>query len=975
LSGQRNSQAQSEKYRTQSVKFGAGNLERVIFHSALRVSRFTLFLTVITLLFAAAGCHLGDSSFFPRGKKVTSDPFNVPDANATQSPKKTTTDSASGVSAPADWLQSEDAPSAADWLSGRAKQASLPNSNESSFAQNELSHEPNESPHNQTLPITREPTQKSNEIQQVSYLSESPNLTAERPQNNLAPLLQDRWIFNLELERYRKGETAQTDSFWRWRHRGIEEILILPTEYQPNYQSLLRHENAIVRANAVIILARSGDEQVGQSLVNAIHDASLSSAMRCAAAEAFGSLKTTPPETLIQLSDVYAEYIDEKGRRKPGVPLLSIELLYAIAAKKPLSQEPCFVRPLESRDPKVRLAAISIWRDHAPKFNSTANEQLPQTSATTLPDCIPNLCGDSNAAIQEAAMLTVAAWRSPEALSRLDLGLRNPMVSVRLAAIRGLGMLQTTDAVTLLQPALQDQSPAIRAETVRAFRQAGLREQALTMRDDPAWEVRKAVAESLAEMENPKTAAIARKYLNDVSPAVQIAALESLRRWRGETSAPLFLETMNSNILNTRILAAELLAKYWKPAESFSPNDRTQTREAKYQELVRQFQQDVQSGRLRAENLLPKEDNFRQSANPPQSAAIANFADFPRVRDLLTQFQQPVASRQHEETIRQLNEIGRPLVPMLEYAVFTEGRELPNELLTEVLPAIEPMFAITAKLNSPNTALRRSAITELLAQTRYADVSPLLYSQLTNDVMREKDEIVLLRLWDFVDRQAEKLAKTDAEWQGMSSDIPTQTQQLQQMPSQQSKTFRPLEKALTTNSLACASPELHRRACLHVKDYGQADDIAALLNEICHPATAVSRAALQALTAIGGADCAANVKPLLTHQQPLVVMDAAFALDQWNDPSGLNTLERLAVSGDKTTKLAIAQGIRKRRRQKFVPLLIQLLDETGTIRQEALDALPILVGKDVVPPQELAYYSVQERVELWKKWNAECDVL
>jgi len=232
----------------------------------------------------------------------------------------------------------------------------------------------------------------------------------------------------------------------------------------------------------------------------------------------------------------------------------------------------------------------------------------------------------------------------------------------------------------------------------------------------------------------------------------------------------------------------------------------------------------------------------------------------------------------------------------------------------------------------------------------------------------------LLRLWDFADRQAEKLAKSDAEWENakrVSTTARSQEQTSREQFSREQISFRPMEKVLATISFAHTSPELHRRACLHIKDYGQQDDVAALLTEIHNPTTAVTRAALQALAKIGDANCAANVKPLLTHQQPLVVMDAAFALDQWNEPAGLDTLERLAASGDKTTKLAIAQGIRKTQRKKFVPILIRLLDESGTIRQESLDALPLIVGRDIVPPQELAYYTVQERVELWKKWNGE----
>ena len=52
---------------------------------------------------------------------------------------------------------------------------------------------------------------------------------------------------------------------------------------------------------------------------------------------------------------------------------------------------------------------------------------------------------------------------------------------------------------------------------------------------------------------------------------------------------------------------------------------------------------------------------------------------------------------------------------------------------------------------------------------------------------------------------------------------------------------------------------------------------------------------------------------------------------------------------------------------RYIPLLVHLLDESGAIRQEALDTLPLAAGRDVVPPQEVAYYTTQERIELWKQ--------
>ncbi|MCL2118438.1 MAG: HEAT repeat domain-containing protein [Planctomycetaceae bacterium] len=800
------------------------------------------------------------------------------------------------------------------------------------------------------------------------------------------PLEQDRWVANLELERYRDGKTDQPpESPWRWRHRGLEEIRILPPEHQPDWQALLRHENPLVRGNAMITLARAGDTRTGDALVALANDVSRSLAMRCAAVEALASLPTTTPDTLLVLSDTYCDYTDANGNRKGGVPELAIEVLYALAARMPMSNEPCFMRPLESRDAKVRLAAVCVWRDNPPQ----------QQGQVFLPDCLVRYCGDPNTAIQEAALIAVARWRHPQAMICLDMGLRNPRASTRIAAIRGLGILQTDEAIVLLGSLTNDPSSAIRAEVVTAFGQVGLHDKVYPMCDDPGWEVRKAVARELAKSDHPRTHAIAQKYLRDVSVQVQLTTLDSLRHWHPESTAELLFGAMGGNALETRIQATEMLARYWEPARQYQPNSRTETRKAHYQQLAAQFQHDWQTGALQAgiasvlnegrgtsdegrgtmqtgNALVPNGSGMQLAQQSIQQAGreshevvpdVPAQADYDHVRMLLAQLHQGGTPQQYQHTLTQLAGTGPMLLPILEQLVVVEGRPLHDAVTRQVLPDVDSLFEITRRLDQNDTGLRRTAVAELVGETKFGEVSPLLYRQLAAHAVREHDEIVLQRLWDFTDRQAEKLAQLDIDRHG--------TQTADQVTLRQQEllalTLGQLRKSLTAGSLAHASPELHRRACLHIGEYGQFDDIPALLAEINHPTTSVSRAALQALAKIGTKECAANVRPLLTHAQPLVVVDAALALDRWGDPEGQNALERLAVSGDRTTKMAIAQGVKKTPDRKYIPLLVRLLDESGAIRQEALDALPLAAGHDIVPPQEMAYYSPQERIALWKQ--------
>ena len=796
--------------------------------------------------------------------------------------------------------------------------------------------------------------------------------------NPSVPILleQDTWVANLELERYRDGKSDQPPgSPWRWRHRGIEEILILPPEQQPDWQALVRHENAMVRDNALITLARSGDPRTGDALVALINDVSRSRAMRCAAVEALASLPVTSPEMLVQLSDTYSDYIDANGNRKGGIPELAIEVLYALAAKMPIAHEPCFLRPLESRDAKVRLAAVCVWRDNVPQ----------QPGHVTFPDRIVQYCGDPNTAIQEAALIAVARWHHPKALTCLDLGLRNPKSSVRIAAVRGLGMIPTNDSIVMLMSLVNDPSKAIRAEVVTALGQIGLLDKVYQMSDDPDWEVRRVVSRELVKSNNPQTQAIAQKYLRDRSTQVQQTTLESLRHWHPESTAALLFEAMDGNALETRNIATEMLGQYWEPARHFQPNGRTEPRKQHYRQLAVQFQHDMQTGALQAgiSSVLNEargaKDEGREVKDEGREALAASpcdtmerrkttpdvpkptQADNDRVRMLLTQLHQGGTQQQYQNILTQLADTGPILVPIFEQLVIAEGRPLHDAVYHRVLPDIDSLFEISNRLDSNDIGRRRAAIAELVGETKFGGVSPLLYRQLAAHAVREQDEIVLLRLWDFADRQAERLSQCDVERRGTdeAGDMLKQRELLVRSQTQ-------LRKSLTTGSLAHASPELHRRMCMHICEHGEPDDVPMLLAEIRHPVPSVSRAALQALAKLGTLECAPQVRPLLTHTQPLVVVDAALALDRWGDPAGTNAIERLAVSGDRTTKLAVVQGIKKNLDRKYVPLLVRLLNESGAIRQEALDALPLAAGHDVVPPQELAYYSTQERVDLWK---------
>jgi len=786
------------------------------------------------------------------------------------------------------------------------------------------------------------PVSRPTAIQQVSYqapLEKHENFheknieTAFSQLTSFPQLTKDTWVKNFKPI---PGE-------WRWINSQIDDLLILPEDRRPDFAEILSTEtHPIVRANSAIVLVHTKQENmdsvnVGDHLLNAIHDASLSIRIRCAALEAYASLDSTSAEDLSEIFDTYYEQVHGKGNINLGKPEMILELLCDLPDKMPLSHHPCYIKPLTSRNPKIRLAALMIWQDHG------SGGQYPGDQCPTLPEAFAECYRDRSPEIRAASMLVLAQWQHPQTMHVLQVGLRDQAANVRGAAVHGLGLLNTEESLTLLKPMITNPVPAIRTEVVHALVSAGQWNDVFRMMDDQAFEVRRAVAESLTCSENEHGLTIAKKYMKDVSPDVQETMLRAVSHWNPQNSYPLYLEAMNSNISNSRKVAGELLAEQWSPAKEYQFDAEQEKRQKIIATLTTQLENEL---------LLPhgKESSLTASTSHVQasSATLPPFSGekTTQIKSLLDRYAKSSDPETTHQIEKQFTALGPELVPILEQLVFQEGIPIPESLLVTVLPAIDPVYSTLMKLDAQEISSRRGATTKLLEDAKYRMLPELVYSCLLLHTTYETDEIVQIRLWELVKMQ-------------------TTNEHADKRPM-----FWRFAHTLAAHSLAQDSPELHRRACEYLKDHGTPDDVGLLVDELANPIPSVIRPALQAISRIGNREHAGLVRPLLNNPQILVVVDAATALHCWGEQIGTDTLERLAISGDRTTKLVIVQNIRRINDPSLISILIKMLDEPGTTRQKALDTLPRLAGTNVASPQELASLTPEERVNRWKAFRS-----
>jgi HEAT repeat protein len=184
------------------------------------------------------------------------------------------------------------------------------------------------------------------------------------------------------------------------------------------------------------------------------------------------------------------------------------------------------------------------------------------------------------------------------------------------------------------------------------------------------------------------------------------------------------------------------------------------------------------------------------------------------------------------------------------------------------------------------------------------------------------------------------------------------------------------------NMLQAEQPEIRRLSCEILKRFGTEDDLPLLAAALHDTSKAVVRGALQAVDTLlpkaqsssVKTDVTETLKKMLYQSDAMLQMDIAATLHRAGSREGTEAIRRLAVSKDNRTKCYAAKTIAGLRDETFLPILLGYLDESnGSVRSEALQALPVLTGRDVANDagsHTAEVSQTQRQISLWKTWAA-----
>ncbi len=203
------------------------------------------------------------------------------------------------------------------------------------------------------------------------------------------------------------------------------------------------------------------------------------------------------------------------------------------AAQTPASAKPATQTPTAPILPQLRSAVPAQRLDALAKL--AADATLP------LPDNLGDMATDRDSRVRIAALRVIAVRRAPRALEILSQALTDSDLSVRTAAIAGLGQLGGDDARAKLIALAGNHAELIRVAAVEALADMQAFEAVRATIGDKSWRVRRAIAKSLAVDSGRQGVAAARQLVTDASGEVQKQVLDSLGKWPLEQAGPLLM--------------------------------------------------------------------------------------------------------------------------------------------------------------------------------------------------------------------------------------------------------------------------------------------------------------------------------------------------------------------------------------------------------------------------------------------------
>ncbi|MDZ7616214.1 MAG: HEAT repeat domain-containing protein, partial [Patescibacteria group bacterium] len=431
---------------------------------------------------------------------------------------------------------------------------------------------------------------------------------------------------------------------------------------------------------------------------------------------------------------------------------------------------------------------------------------------------------------------------------------------------------------------------------------------------DESWRVRAEVARAAARFNGPDAEAAVIRLLDDSSSEVHREVLNAIAQWPVEQSGPILLKAMDKESFLCRKTATEQLASHWPPATTFPIEAPTERRRAVLERLTAEFR-----------------EAFGQQADQQPPGPVAERLDRIVTEDELAEVERLL----DQEDAAGLRAIGPVAIEVMEVLAIERQRPVPDAIFRTALPEMHPSFALLARMETDELTERRRAATELATAAEKEPLGRLAVERLCKLVTPEADALVFQSVLAAVARDQSEAAHR-----------------------------------IAYAAVGHAAAEVRRRGCLHLAAHPHPKHEPVLLPAVEDESDTVAAAAVQALGACGHASDASSLTELMRSGNEPLQLEAALALVQLGDPSGIAALERLAYSHDSNVRRRVAEQMGELANPAFTPILVRLLDDRVSVMRAALASLPRTVGEDKSISADGASPTTTERVRRWKAWYA-----
>lgn len=579
------------------------------------------------------------------------------------------------------------------------------------------------------------------------------------------------------------------------------------------------------------------------------------------------------------------------------------------------------------------IEALAFREESLSEFDETLSPLGPPITCTTLmveferrrisplPENARSCFNHPNTMVRLALLHWVRAVGDVESVGEVLKITRGGQGEVFFEAIRTLGTLPTNLATARLKELVNDQQP----------RTAGAAQAALIRQDhapsiqsalaETRWQVKRGIAEFLAEPVTDAQWSYAEALLLDPAPAVQQALARAISlTWSPDAATRAFLVGLESPIPSIR-------QSYWvllKGAREEFPKLSPAATGVQLRSEISAIREACQASPLVA-------------VNKEIAPAVSESA----LRDLVLTWQQTEGAGRDLAELKLLS-LADQLPDMLDKLGVEELRSLDPTFWTTIAAIADPRFEAASGLKSADVMERVEAARRLAAF--YTRSKPSLCILVWLDKLMEPEED--LQVW----RQILPIAKsaTDMASLQVAADIATNALSMES-----------LDVRITACSILGKAPFREEFAFAIeplLISKGQSEVVAAtgVLRQ-CEQLPASTREKLSALLTSADATCR---------------IEAAAVLSRCGDDRGTQFLIYATISGPEVERRLAIERLGDTGSRTHISRLIGLLDASPTLRQAAIASLEKLAPEEVISAEEKPFMSKTEQAARWKDWHA-----